>query len=209
MKLQEKLGLLFVAAIALFAGQFYYQTNQQKQYSETTLVYQQPRAISPFKLYDQNNNLVNNESIAGKWNLVFLGYLSCPDICPMTMAKLSRLLPELNEISPVPVQVLFVSVDPKRDSAEKRKQYVDYFNPDILGLGAEHVDLFPFVRNLGLMYSVPDNDAQDYFVDHSASVVLIDPNGNTAAIFKPEIKLGQVPTIDTAIITADFKTLIQ
>ncbi|MBU2919648.1 MAG: protein SCO1/2 [Psychrosphaera sp.] len=209
MKLQEKLGLLFVAAIALFAGQFYYQTNQQKQYSETTLVYQQPRAINPFKLYDQNNNLVNNESIAGKWNLVFLGYLSCPDICPMTMAKLSRLLPELNEISPVPVQVLFVSVDPKRDSAEKRKQYVDYFNPDILGLGAEHVDLFPFVRNLGLMYSVPDNDAQDYFVDHSASVVLIDPNGNTAAIFKPEIKLGQVPTIDTAIITADFKTLIQ
>ena len=125
------------------------------------------------------------------------------------MAKLSRLLPELNEISEVPVQVLFVSVDPKRDTAEKRKQYVEYFNPDILGLGAEHKDLFPFVRNLGLMYSVPDNDAQDYFVDHSASVVLIDPNGNTAAIFKPEIKLGQVPTIDTAIITADFKTLIQ
>lgn len=209
MKLQEKLGLLLVAATALFAGQFYYEVNDQKKYSDTTLVYQQARDVNPFKLYDQNEQLVDNESIAGKWNLVFLGYLSCPDICPMTMAKLSRVLPELNEISLLPVQVLFVSVDPKRDKAEKRKQYVEYFNPDILGVGAEHKDLFPFVRNLGLMYSIPDDDAESYFVDHSASVILINPAGKIAAIFKPEVKLGQVPTIDPAVIIADFKTLVQ
>lgn len=209
MKLQEKLGLLLVAAIALFAGQYFYQLNQQKQYSETTLVYQQPREIAPFKLYDQNEQLVDNQAIAGKWNLVFLGYLSCPDICPMTMSKLSRILPELNESSQIPVQVLFVSVDPKRDTADKRKQYVEYFNPAILGLGAEHKDLFPFVRNLGLMYSVPDIDAKDYFVDHSASVLLIDPNGNAVAIFKPEIKANQVPTINPDVIVEDFKTLIK
>lgn len=209
MKLQEKLGLLLVAATALFAGQFYYQVHEQKQYSDTTLVYQEPREVHPFKLYDQNEQLVDNAGIAGKWSLVFLGYLSCPDICPMTMSKLSRLLPELNEMSEVPVQVLFVSVDPRRDTAKKRKQYVEYFNPDILGLGAEHKDLFPFVRNLGLMYSIPDIDAQNYFVDHSASVILINPDGKIAAIFKPEIKLGQVPTIDPTIIKADFNTLIQ
>ncbi len=208
MKLQEKLGLLLVAAIALFAGQYFYQVNQHQQYSETTLVYQEPRTIKPFKLYDQHENLIDNQAIAGKWNLVFLGYLSCPDICPMTMAKLSSLLPSLNEIAEQPVQVLFVSVDPKRDSADKRKQYVEYFNPAILGLGAEHKDLFPFVRNLGLMYSIPDNDAENYYVDHSASVVLINPDGQTAAIFKPEIKLNQVPTIDTDVIVEDFTTLV-
>lgn len=208
MKLQEKLGLLLVAAIALFAGQYFYQVNQNQQYSETTLVYQEPRVIKPFKLYDQHKNLIDNQAIAGKWNLVFLGYLSCPDICPMTMAKLSGLLPRLNEIAEQPVQVLFVSVDPKRDSADKRKQYVEYFNPAILGLGAEHKDLFPFVRNLGLMYSIPDNDAENYYVDHSASVVLINPDGKTAAIFKPEIKLNQVPTIDADVIVEDFTTLV-
>ena len=209
MKLQKKLGLLLVAASALFAGQFYYKVYKQKQYSDTTLVYQQPREVNPFKLYDQNEQLVDNERISGKWSLVFLGYLSCPDICPMTMAKLSRLLPVLNEISDLPVQVLFVSVDPKRDTAEKRKKYVEYFNPDILGVGAAQEDLFPFVRNLGLMYSIPDSDAQNYFVDHSASVVLINPDGKSAAIFKPDIQPGQVPTIDPAVIIADFKTLIQ
>lgn len=209
MKLQEKLGILLIAAIALFAGQFYYQFNQDKQYSDNTLVYQQPREIKPFNLEDQYGKKVTKESISGKWSLVFLGYLSCPDICPMTMAKLSRLLPELNEISELPVQVLFISVDPKRDSVEKRKLYVDYFNPDILGLGAEHKDLYPFVRSLGLMYSIPDNDATEYFVDHSASVVLLDPNGNAAAIFKPEVQLNQVPSIDPAIIKADFETLIK
>ncbi|WP_299266039.1 SCO family protein [uncultured Psychrosphaera sp.] len=208
MKLQEKLGLLLAAAIALFVGQYFYQLNEQKQYSETTLVYQQPREIQPFKLYDQNEQLVDNQAIAGKWNLVFLGYLSCPDICPMTMAKLSSVLPELNKLAAEPVQVLFVSVDPKRDSADKRKKYVEYFNSDILGLGAEHKDLFPFVRNLGLMYSIPDNDAKDYFVDHSASVAVINPNGKIVAMFKPKIELNQVPTIESKILVEDFTTLV-
>ena len=63
-------------------------------------------------------------------------------------------------------------------------------------------------RNLGLMYSIPDNDAENYYVDHSASVVLINPDGQTAAIFKPEIKLNQVPTIDTDVIVEDFTTLV-
>ena len=209
MKRKNKLGLLLAAAIALFAGLFFYGVNQQKSYSETTLVYPEPRDLNPFKLYDQNEQLVDNQAIAGKWNLVFLGYLSCPDICPMTMAKLSSILPELNKVAAEPVQVLFVSVDPKRDSADKRKKYVEYFNSNILGLGAEQEELFPFVRNLGLMYSIPDNDAKDYFVDHSASVAVINPNGKIVATFKPKIELNQVPTIESKVLVEDFTTLVK
>jgi protein SCO1/2 len=209
MKLQQKLGLLFVTATVLLVGAFYYKVQQQKNYSDTTLVYKSPNKVNPFELYDHNGQLVNNKSIKGKWNLVFLGYLSCPDICPMTMAKLSRVLPELNKVSDIPVQVLFVSVDPQRDSAEKRKQYVEYFDSNILGVSAEQEALFPFVRNLGLMYSIPDNGAEDYFVDHSASVVLIGPNGNAVAKFKPQINDNQVPTINPKAMIADFTTLIE
>lgn len=208
MKTQEKLILLLVAAIALFAGQIFYQLSDEKQYSELVQVYQPERELKLFELIDEQGQPFNNASLEGKWSLVFLGYLSCPDICPMTMAKLSGVLPKLNENSTKPVQVLFVSVDPLRDLVDKRQKYVDYFHPDIKGLGAQHKALFPFVTNLGLMYSVPTGEEENYYVDHSASIALINPSGNIAAMFKPEVVVGQVPTINTKVLLADFQTLV-
>ena len=209
MKSQVKLIYLLVAAVALFIGQLVYHLKFADTVSETTQVYQPARPLQAFQLADQHQQTFTNENLKGKWSLAFLGYLSCPDICPMTMAKLANLLPKLEDASDLPVQVLFVSVDPKRDTADKRKAYVDYFNPNIVGLGAEHKDLFPFVRNLGLMYSVPSPDEENYFVDHSASVILINPDGLIAAIFKPKVVVGEVPTINSQVLLTDFQTLIE
>lgn len=209
MKSREKLIYLLAAAVALFVGQLVYHVKYADTVSEFTQVYESPREVKPFNLVDQNQQSFTKTSLNGKWSLVFLGYLSCPDICPMTMAKLANLLPKLNEAADLPVQVLFVSVDPKRDIAQRRKEYVDYFNPEIVGLGAEHKDLFPFVRNLGLMYSIPSGEEENYFVDHSASVVLINPQGDIAAIFKPKVAVGEVPTINSQVLLADFTTLVE
>jgi len=209
MKLQEKLLYLLIAAIALFVGQLVYQAQYGKTVSDMTQVYHPARDIQPFTLLDHNDKPFTNKELEGKWTLAFLGYLSCPDICPMTMAKLANLLPKLEQASDEPAQVLFISVDPKRDSAEKRKEYVNYFHPDIVGLGAEHKSLFPFVRNLGLMYSIPSGEEENYFVDHSASVVLINPDGLIAAIFKPDIAVGAVPTINSKVLLADFQALVE
>lgn len=208
MKSQEKLIYLLVAALALFVGQLVYHVKYSETVSENTQVYEPAREINPFNLVDQNQHPFTKESLLDKWSLVFLGYMSCPDICPMTMAKLSNLLPKLQDSADQPVQVLFVSVDPQRDTAERRKEYVEYFNPEIVGLGAEHKDLFPFVRNLGLMYSIPTGEEENYFVDHSASVVLINPEGLIAAIFKPKVAVGEVPTINSQVLLADFQALV-
>lgn len=209
MKINEKLILLFVACIALFLGQLLYQSSSDKQYSSLVQVYEQARDLKPFSLTSHLDKEFTNVDIQGKWSFVFLGYLSCPDICPMTLAKLSGLLPSLNKVSDNNAQVLFVSVDPARDSTDKIRQYVEYFSEDIIGLNAEHKNLYPFVRNLGLMYSIPEEGAEDYFVDHSASVVLLNPEGKIAAIFKPRIELKQVPTIDTELVLTDFEQIIK
>jgi len=210
MKKQESVIVVIVALVALVVGLAFYQLNgAEKQYSSLVQVYETKRDIPPFQLIDQYGQQFDNQDLTGKWSLVFLGYLSCPDICPMTMAKLSNLLPKLNEVSNDNTQILFVSVDPQRDSVEKRKQYVDYFHKDIKGLGAEHKHLFPFVRSMGLMYSVPAPDAENYYVDHSASIALINPEGKIAAMFKPKIELGKAPTIDSSTLLTDFHTLIQ
>ena len=210
MKQFQNAIIAIVALVAFIVGMAFYNAKTEKSYSQQTYVYQPARPLPAFSLMDQVGEEFSAEKLKGKWSFVFLGYLSCPDICPMTMAKFSRLIPELNKIPGVESQVLFVSVDPKRDTQSKIKQYVEYFHKDVIGLRAEHKDLFPFVRNLGLMYSVPSKDEVDgYFVDHSASVILTNTSGQIAAIFKPEVKLNKVPTVDTELVLQDFITLVK
>ena len=168
-------------------------------------MYQQAKPVKSFTLIDQHGDAADNSRFKGHWNLVFLGYTSCPDICPMTLAKLTSVQQQLSQ--DYTVQVWFVAVDPKRDTTAKRKAYIDYFNPDFLAVSGPHKQLFPFVRDLGLIYAINDSDEQEYAVDHSASVVMVDPDGAVRAIFKPEFKQGNVPLINASTLTEEFKKI--
>lgn len=170
------------------------------------LLYETARPINPFLLQDQNEKTVTEKALKGKWTLLFLGYTSCPDICPMTLSKLTQVHKKFNNEL---LTVWFISVDPKRDTAEKRQLYIDYFNRDFKAVSAEHKSLFPFVRNLGLVYAIHDEgNGENYTVDHSASVTLVDPNGQVRAIFKPEFERGQVPLIDSEKMLDDLHKII-
>lgn len=169
------------------------------------LVYEQAKPLSDFALLDQHNNKVTKAAFVGQWNLVFLGYTSCPDICPLTLAKLNAVHKALSE--QYPLQIWFLSVDPKRDTADKRKAYIDYFNPDFLAVSGEHKDLFPLVRELGLIYAISDSNEQEYAVDHSASVALVDSRGAVRAIFKPEFEQGSVPLVNAKLLIREFKLI--
>jgi protein SCO1/2 len=169
------------------------------------LVYEQAKPLSDFTLNDQNSKLVTKAQFLGQWNLVFLGYTSCPDICPLTLAKLNSVYKKLH--NEYPLQIWFMSVDPQRDTPVKRKAYIDYFNPDFLAVSGEHKNLFPVVRELGLIYAISDSKESDYAVDHSASVALVDANGAVRAIFKPEFQQGNVPLINTTQLISEFKQI--
>ena len=169
------------------------------------LVYENAKPLADFSLDDQHGELVTKQQLLGQWNLVFLGYTSCPDICPLTLAKLNAVYKNLR--SDYPVQIWFVSVDPKRDTPAKRKDYIDYFNPDFLAVSGEHKQLFPMVRGLGLIYAISDSSESEYAVDHSASVAMVDGNGAVRAIFKPEFKQGSVPLINSKELTQEFKQI--
>jgi protein SCO1/2 len=173
------------------------------------LYYQEPREIQPFSFIDEKNEAFTASQLTAKWSIVFLGYTSCPDVCPTTLQNLHFIYDELTTIAENS-QVIFVSADPKRDNIEKLSQYINYFNKDFKALRAEHDVLFPFSRNLGLMYAInsTDNDDKNYGVDHSASLILINPNGKVAAIFKPEHKVGEVPVINNEKLLSDFKKIV-
>ncbi|CAH9054148.1 hypothetical protein PSECIP111951_01924 [Pseudoalteromonas holothuriae] len=173
--------------------------------SEHTLHYKNAKSLSAFELYDQHQQMVTNKDLKGQWTLVFLGYTHCPDICPMTLAKLSQVYDQLQVNNKL--TVWFISVDPNRDDASKRRAYIDYFNKEFKGLSNVHAQLFPLVRNMGLIYAISNSDQPDYYVDHSASVALINPQGNLSAIFKAKFLAGEVPLIDASLIAEDFQII--
>lgn len=90
-------------------------------------LYPQVRALPDFKLVDHNNQAFTAESLKGHWSLVFVGYTYCPDICPTTLAELTSIYPELQKIpTDFPIQVVLLSVDPKRDTPERLNEYINF-----------------------------------------------------------------------------------
>ena len=91
----------------------------------------QAGVLHGFELVDHNNQSLDNSRLSGKWSLMFFGYTNCPDICPTSLQTLSDMMNAIDD-SDVrnSIQVIFVSVDPERDSPEILKPYVQYFNED-------------------------------------------------------------------------------
>lgn len=206
----RNLNIILLAAAALIAGVLLFRVTQYNAEPKLALVYPQARVLADFNLTDQFGEAVNRERLYGQWTLAFVGYTYCPDICPLTLAKLAGVQPELAAMVEQPLRVWFISVDPKRDNTEQLNNYVSYFEQEnVLGMTAGHEQLFPFVRQLGLMYALSSTTAEDYLVDHSASVVLINPQGQLVAMFKPPMQPGELPVIDTEQLLADFPLVMK
>jgi protein SCO1/2 len=198
------LGLIAIAAMVI--GVISFNKMIKLPLPEYALYYQQSRTIKPFELTDHNGQSFTKERLNNKWSLIFFGYTSCPDICPTTLQNLSFIYDDLTVISQNS-QVLLVSVDPQQDSQEKLAQYIAYFNSEFIALRAGHEVLFPFARNMGLMYAI-SGEGDNYSVDHSASLVIVNPAGKIAAIFKPEEVVGQVPSIDSDKLLSDYQKIV-
>jgi protein SCO1/2 len=192
--------------VAAIVGALLFQQMNKLPPPEHALYYQQPRDVKPFELTDHNGQSFAKKQLKGKWSLVFFGYTSCPDVCPTTLQNLGFIYDDLKDIADNS-QVLLVSVDPQRDTQEKLSQYIAYFNREFIALRAGHDALYPFSRNMGLMYAI-NGEGEGYMVDHSASLVLINPDGKITAIFKPEQEIGKVPSIDNDKLLSDYKKIV-
>lgn len=172
--------------------------------------YPAPRELSEFSLRTHRNKVLENDSLKGQWTLAFLGYTFCPDICPTTMAELNRIYSSLQELkSEQPIRVLFISVDPNRDSIERLAEYVGFFNDQFIAATGGHSELFPLARSMGMMYAIAEStDKPNYLVDHSASVVVINPNAQVIGRFKPVLAPGKLAVAEGEHILADMPRII-
>ena len=149
------------------------------------LLWPNPKQVAPFELTAGNGAAFDAERLLGRWTFLFFGYTYCPDVCPNTLASMASVMKSLRaDGADEQVQMVFVSVDPARDSLARMNEYVTYFDAAFIGAtSTDEAALQRFTRDLGVLYvrQTPDRDGR-YEVDHTASVMLIDPGGRLVGI---------------------------
>lgn len=183
-----------VAAAAMLAGAFLAEVYREDDSRATLLpnkaitLLPHPKALTAFALTDHKNRVFDLASLQGKWSFLFFGYTHCPDICPTTLAVLARARDNIarNTVGAEDIQVVFISVDPNRDTASKLRQYVDYFDTTFLGVTGDHAQIGNVAGQLGAAYQVGITPGvENYPVFHSAAVFLLDPRARYHAVFTP------------------------
>lgn len=158
------------------------------------------RELAPFSLTDMEGEQFDLARLKGKWSFIFFGYTHCPDICPTTLSTLKGTAKLLQKHAGnlTDIQFVFVSVDPKRDTPVHLKQYISYFHPDFLAATGGKNQIDELARQLGAIYMFDgDTAGEDYLVNHSATILLIDPQARWVGRFNP-------PHSATGIV-ADFQ----
>jgi protein SCO1/2 len=163
---------------------------------DTGTVLPEPHPVAAFELVDQEGRAFDKEALEGRWSLVFAGFTHCPDICPTTLAMLSELGGRLGAAGP---RIVFVSVDPERDTPARLAAYLRHFGPELVGATGSPTAIASFTRNLGLAQVKIPGTGSDYTVDHSTALVLIDPQVRVAGYFQPPH--------DVDALAADLATL--
>ena len=170
--------------LALAAGTFVALRMQAPSEPESALILPAPNPVPGFSLLNQDGMPIDQTVFEGQWDLVFFGFTHCPDVCPTTLQVLAAAKAALQEKgqSPLP-RIVLVSVDPERDSPEVLKQYVDYFGAGNLGITGTLDEITKLTSGLGIYFEKHASDGEDYAVDHSAAVLVINPDGGFEALF--------------------------
>ena len=184
----NKLSIAFVAIAALAAGLFFgMHKGGEPDLSELTgFSFPEPEKLSDVSLIDHNSDPFTEANFADKWTFIYVGYTFCPDACPMSLNTLNQMDGLLKQQDGPDADTLLVSVDPERDTPEHMKDYVKYFNSGFSAATGTPEAIKQFADQVSAIYSVPeDRSDPNYLVDHSSSIILINPDAAVQAIFTP------------------------
>jgi protein SCO1/2 len=156
-------------------------------------LFEKPRLVKDFELLDKNAQPFTKKDLVGKWSLVFFGFTHCPDICPTTLATLNQFYQQMkkepaNRVLLDKTRVILATVDPAKDTPEVLKPYVDYFNPNFNAITGEFLSVYNLATNLNAPFKkIVQGD--DYTMDHSAYVFVLNDKGDYQGFIKPPISV--------------------
>lgn len=189
---------LFFLSIPIFCGLFLMPNLTQAEPPRSTLSpplltatrLDQPKLIAPFTLKDTQNQPFTEKNLKNHWTWLFFGFTRCGYVCPMSMTALKQAYIALEKNPNIPKpEVVFISIDPERDDSSRIHRYVTSFNPHFKGATGEKTALHQLTSQLGILYlkiirsDQKDKTMRNYDIDHSGSILLINPEGELVAVF--------------------------
>ena len=189
--------LLVLALVLLVAGTFWLVQPQTGKgalqlTSAGIVLLPKARPLPDVDLGTANGQHFGADFFKGRWTLVLFGYTFCPDVCPTALSELRRIRAALPADVRDRLSVTMVSVDPQRDSPERMQQYVTYFDPTFTGMTGEMVEVQKASAAMGLPFIPGDTSKQNYTVDHSGHLGLIDPQGRQVGYARGPLREAQL-----------------
>ncbi len=158
------------------------------------------RDLKPFKLASTNGPQFSQQDLMGHWTIAFFGFTHCSSVCPTTLNLFANVYDKLHTNYPN-MQVVFISLDPERDSIDKLGSYVHTFNSNFIGATGKMEDIRKLQSEFGIFSAREEaNQHGDYQLQHTPSILLINPEGKWAGLFKSNITALQFITAFTASV---------
>jgi cytochrome oxidase Cu insertion factor (SCO1/SenC/PrrC family) len=153
----------------------------------------QPSIGGPFKLVDQDGRTVTDADLKGKPSLIYFGYTFCPDVCPTSLLLMETAVEQLGPDAARKVNLVFITIDPERDTKELIKGYVSNFGSTFEGLTGTPQEISAAAKAYRVYYQkVPGKDGSPYLMDHSSIVYVLDSRGRFVTHFTHESKAEQI-----------------
>jgi protein SCO1 len=154
---------------------------------KSLLVYPQPKIVPAFALTQPSGAAFDAASLTGHWTLLSFGFTTCPDVCPTTLTELNGVVAAIKQAALPAPTVAFISIDPERDSAELLGPYVQHYGSTFVAATADVATLTSFAASLGAVFEKVQQGtgAMDYTMAHTATIFLINPRGEIAALARP------------------------
>jgi protein SCO1/2 len=154
-----------------------------------------PQPLPSTVLTGQDGSDFDRAKLHGRWSLMFFGFTHCPGICPMTLMTLAQTKKQLGGLaSDEQPQIVFVSVDPERDTPDLVARYMSQFDPSFTGVTGSVAAIDEFTAGLGIAHKKIGAATDDYMVDHTAAIMMIDPQGRRVAVFSPPFTAEHLAT---------------
>jgi protein SCO1/2 len=151
------------------------------------------KAIADFRLDSTLGHPVALSDFADRYLVVYFGYTTCPDVCPTTLADLGKAEKLLGREAQR-IQMLFITVDPERDTIERMRDYLAFFGPNFIGLRGSLEETETIASQFGVVYQKQFHSASatDYLMDHSAAVIVLDPQRRPLVLFPYGVSAEQL-----------------
>lgn len=177
------LRILIVALVVLVAAMFLLPRAQRGEAPQTATVLPEPRPLPGVSFTDESGSAAQLADYKGNFTLLFFGFTNCPDVCPLTLSLLSQVRKDIASRAPQLVpRVLFVSVDPNRDTPERIAAYLDGFDAEFAGVTASDAELAPLLAMLGVAVEKHEHGGANYNVVHNSAIYVLDQNADWIAV---------------------------